>query len=341
MKKTNNKYTRVPLGTLFFTINTIIKLNMKDKKNIVLIGAGAVGTSFLYSAINQKLAHKYGIIDLNTEVAIGNKLDLEDAIATLDYKADIETGGYELVKDADILVITAGRPQKEGESRLDMVKDNTLIIKSIAKQVKENGFNGITIMVSNPVDICATVYQRETGFDASKVISSSCALDTSRLKIDLSHRLNIHHKLFNIYVLGEHGDSSVPTYTFASVDGKPLMNIFEEQNISKDDIDEITNSVHNKAYEIINKKKATFYGIGAKIAEICDVIINNRTKVMAVGTLLKGEYGQEGVYAAVPCQLDGSGFVKTIEFPLSEEELKKFTKSIEVLKETFNKTLEL
>jgi L-lactate dehydrogenase len=158
----------------------------KTTNKIVLIGAGAVGTSFLYSAINQGIAEQYGIIDLNMDNAEGQKLDLEDAFPALSSGAEISFGGYEQVNDADIIIITAGRPQREGETRLNMVADNAKIMKDVALQIKEQNFDGITIIASNPVDVMTAVYQEVTGYDINKVISSSCSLDTSRLRIELA-----------------------------------------------------------------------------------------------------------------------------------------------------------
>jgi L-lactate dehydrogenase len=200
----------------------------KTTNKVVLIGAGAVGTSFLYSAINQGIAEEYGIIDVNAEGAHGNKLDLEDAGPALANPVKITHGGYEQVSDADVLVITAGRPQREGETRLEMVEDNARIMKSIADEVVANGFSGITVIASNPVDVLTTVYQEVTGFDKSKVISSSCSLDSSRLRIELSNLLGVEPKQIGAFVLGEHGDSSVSTLEHGTIMGIPFKDDLEK-----------------------------------------------------------------------------------------------------------------
>ncbi len=305
----------------------------KTSNKIVLIGSGAVGTSFLYSAISQSIAEEYGIIDINEEVAFGNKLDLEDAIPALSGNAKIISGGYELVSDADIVVITAGRPQKPGETRLDMVADNAKIMKNIANSVKENGFSGITIIASNPVDVMTTVYQHVTGFDPKTVISSSCSLDTSRLRVELSEIFNISASEFGIFVLGEHGDSSVSTFEYGTIKGIPLKEYYSEYNLSNDKLLKIHEKVWKKAYEIIERKRATFYGIGAALAEISKSILRDENKIFATGALLDGHYGQSGIYAGIPSVLGKNGIVKTFEFPLSESEKKQFCKSVDKLKE--------
>ncbi|BDU67584.1 MAG: L-lactate dehydrogenase [Candidatus Tyloplasma litorale] len=305
----------------------------KTYNKIVLIGAGAVGTSFLYSAISQGIAEQYGIIDINTEGAFGNKLDLEDAFAALPSNGEITSGGYELVKDADVVVITAGRPQKPGETRLEMVADNAKIMKTIANQIKENGFSGITLIAANPVDVMTTVYQHVTGFEASRVISSSCALDTSRLKLELSKIFGLNPKEFGVFVLGEHGDSSVSTLSFGTIQGIPMKKYYEEYGLTDEKLEEMHTRVYKKAYEIIDRKRATFYGIGAALAEITKSILRNEKKVFATGALLSYEYGQEGVYAAVPSVIGSEGIIKTFEFPLSKNEKANFIKSVTTLKE--------
>ncbi len=305
----------------------------KTSNKIVLVGSGAVGTSFLYSAINQGIAEEYGIIDINDEVSYGNKLDLEDAVGSLDKNAKVKSGGYEQVENADIVVITAGRAQREGETRLDMISDNAKIIKGIAKSIKDNGFNGITVIASNPVDVMAATYQNVTGFDPKKVISSGCTLDTARLRLELSKIFKISPSEFSAFVLGEHGDSSVSTLEHASISGIPLNKIYLEYGIDQNKKDEIHEKVWKKAYEIINRKRATFYGIGAALTEITKAILRNEKKVFSTGVKLTGEYGHENVYASVPTLIGENGVIRTFEFPLADFEKVKFDKSIKTLKE--------
>ncbi len=311
----------------------------KTTNKIVLIGTGAVGTSFIYSAMAQGIAEEYGLIDINQEVAYGNELDFEDAIPSYP-NTKVVAGSYELVKDADLLVITAGRPQKPGETRLEMVADNAKIMQKIAESVKANGFSGVTLIASNPVDVMTNVYQKVTGFEASKVISSSCTLDTNRLRIATSKLLDVNPNDLNMFVLGEHGDSSVSTFEHATLRGISIKELAaKKDNCSFDEAEckAIHESVWKKAYEIINRKRATFYGIGAALAEVSKAILRDERKVFAVGKLLDGEYGEQGVYAGVPCIVGRKGIISSMEFPLSDAELAQFKKSVSVLKES-NKT---
>ncbi len=306
----------------------------KTTNKVVLIGSGAVGTSFIYSSLSQGIAAEYGIIDINNDLALGNEMDLEDSVCSSSLQCSINSGNYDLVKDADVLVITAGRPQKPGETRLDMVSDNAKIMKSIAESVVKNGFKGITLIASNPVDVMTTVYQKITGFDSNKVISSSCSLDTNRLRVELSKEFGVSPAEFGVFVLGEHGDSSVSTLENATIRGIPLKNLYKEYNLNDKKLNDIHEKVYKKAYEIINRKRATFYGIGSALAEITKSILNNERKVFATGSLLNGEYGEKGVYAGVPSLIGSKGIIRTYEFPLSKEELSKFKNSIKILKET-------
>ncbi len=312
----------------------------KTSNKIVLIGAGAVGTSFLYSAISQGIASEYGIIDINAEGAFGNKLDLEDAFGSLPFNGDVQSGGYELVKDADLVVITAGRPQMPGETRLEMVADNAKIMKSIAEEVKSNGFDGITLIAANPVDVMTTVYQHVTGFDKTKVISSSCSLDTSRLRLELSKVFGIAPTEFGAFVIGEHGDSSVSTFEYGTINGIPMKDLYADKGLTEEKLKELHTVVYRKAYEIIDRKRATFYGIGAALADISRSILRDERRVFATGAFLSGEYGQEGVYAGIPSVIGKEGIITTYEFPLSDAEKAQFAKSIETLKEATNTALE-
>jgi L-lactate dehydrogenase len=182
---------------------------------IVLIGSGAVGTSFVYAALNQGLAAEYVLIDAFPNASLGNALDLADTAATVGVPfSSIKAGTYKDVKNADVVVITAGRPQLKKadgtlETRLEMVAGNAKIMQDIALNVKKSGFKGITVIASNPVDVLTRVYQEVTQFDEHKVIGSGTTLDSSRLRRLVGEKLNINAQSVNAYIIGEHGDSSV------------------------------------------------------------------------------------------------------------------------------------
>ncbi len=305
-------------------------------RKVALIGAGAVGTSFLYSAMNRGIADEYGIIDINKEGAMGNKLDLEDAAPTnfLPYRTEVYE--YEDLKDVDVLVITAGRPQKPGETRIDMVADNAKIMSFIAEGVKKSGFSGITILASNPVDVMTQVYQEVTGFDRKKVIGSGTALDSARLQQALAEKINVAPQSISAYVMGEHGDSAVSAYSAAMVGCKPFMDYVKAGIVKEEELAVIHESVWKKAYEIINRKRATFYGIGSALAMLTQAVLRNTKEVLAVSAKLDGQYGEKDLYIGVPAVIGAEGIVDIVEIPLNEAEKAQFAKSAKMLRETVN-----
>lgn len=300
-------------------------------RKVALIGAGAVGTSFLYSAMNRGIADEYGIIDINVDGSTGNKLDLEDAVATNTFPWSTTVMEYKDLKDVDVLVITAGRPQLPGETRLDMVEGNAKIMKMIATSVKESGFDGITIIASNPVDVLTTVYQEVTGFTANKVIGSGTSLDSARLRWALSEVIGIAPQSISAYVLGEHGDSSVSAYSSASVAGKPLTTFLEANKVTKEQLATMHKDVWSKAYKIIEKKRATFYGIGSALANLTQAVIRNTNEVYACGAKLEGHYGLEGFYTGTAAIINKDGIKEIIEIDMNKAERKQFDISAKTL----------
>lgn len=309
---------------------------MKARK-IILVGAGNVGCSFLYSAMNRGLASEYGIIDLAKSVVEGQVLDFEDGSPAMDYPFNVFVAQYKDCKDADIVVITAGRPQLPGETRLNMVEDNAKIMKNIATEIKKSGFNGITVIASNPVDILTLIYQEVSGFDHKKVIGSGTSLDSARLTREIAKRINVAPQSIQAYVMGEHGDSSVSAFSVATVGGLSLEYFVKQKRIDKKEFPKIHEFVWRKAYEIIDRKRATFYGIGVNLANICENIIRDSRKVMAVGAYLEGQYKNSGVYTGVPAVIGVDGIQEIIELPISPIEQKQFDKSVKQLKDVVEK----
>ena len=310
---------------------------MMKAKKIILVGAGAVGCSFLYSAMNRGLASEYGIIDVNKANVEGQTLDFEDGSAASDYPFNVFAAEYSDCKDADLVVITAGRPQLPGETRLNMVEGNAKIMKEIATNIKQSGFKGITVIASNPVDILTLIYQEVTGFDKKTVIGSGTSLDSARLTREISKRIKIAPQSIQAYVMGEHGDSSVSAFSVATVGGLPLSYFVKNKRIDESEFPKIHEFVWRKAYEIIERKRATFYGIGVNLANICENIIRDSRKVLAIGAFLEGQYKNSGIYTGVPAVIGVNGIEEIIEFTLSDAEQKQFDNSVKQLKEVVEK----
>ncbi|MCF0217587.1 MAG: L-lactate dehydrogenase [Malacoplasma sp.] len=308
---------------------------MKNRK-VVLIGCGAVGCSFLYAALNQSLFDEYVLIDAFENLSSGNALDFEDAnVFTPTPAKYIKHGDYSDCTDADVIVITAGVPQKPGgETRLELIGRNAKIIKEIAENVKSSGFSGITVIASNPVDIIGSIYARITGFEENKVIPSGTILDSARLKFEIAKRVDVNPNSIQAYVVGEHGDSSVSAFSQVMVGSLPLS---KYKKLTDSQKSAIHKDVMRKAYKIINAKRATYYGIGVCLARICKAILNDENLVLPVG--IKKDPSSE-VYIGWPTLVGKEGTHSPLKIELSAEEKKNFIKSYNSLKAIYKQAIE-
>lgn len=298
---------------------------------VALIGSGAVGTSFLYSSINQGLASEYGIIDVNAAGRDGNVLDLEDAVASVPKEFKIYATDYQNLKDFDYIVIAAGRPQKPEETRLQMVQDNVKIMEDIASKIKASGFKGITFICANPVDVLTYAYLKKTGFNKARVIGSGTILDTARLKLAISKDMKVAtSSIEGAYVIGEHGDSSVTTYSTIQIANTHISKLGSQYTAENYEAN-LEKYVARKAYEIINRKRATFYGIGAAMARLLAAVIQDEKSILVCGSLLEGEYGFKDVVMGVPCVLGKNGIEKVVEIELNHKEKEKLANSYKII----------
>ncbi|MGL4647556.1 MAG: L-lactate dehydrogenase [Mycoplasmoidaceae bacterium] len=308
---------------------------MKRKK-IILIGAGNVGCSFLYSALNNMIADEYILIDYFKELAEGQAMDLLDATGVLAYAdATIRAGTYKDCDDADLIAITAGRPQKPGETRLEMIQDNAKIMKEIAKQIKATKFDGVTMISSNPVDVLTMVYQKVTGYDKHKVFGTGTMLDTSRFRVLVGKALGVNPSVVNLSIMGEHGDSSIATIEHGAIFTKPISHVIKDGKISKKQLEDIHHDVVQRAYEIINRKRATYYGIGACMMRLASHVLTDNNAIETISVYLNGEYENKGLYIGVPAIINKNGWTKIVSVPLSKKEQNNFNKSCETIKENF------
>ena len=305
---------------------------MIDKRKVVLVGTGFVGMSMAYSLLNQGGINELVLIDVLKEKAVGEAMDLSHGIPCAPSRIDIKAGDYDECKDADIVVITAGLAQKPGQTRLDLAKTNAKIMKDITKSVVESGFNGIFVIASNPVDLMTYVARKVSGFPANKVIGSGTVLDTARLRYLLGEHLEVCSKNIHAYIMGEHGDSSFVPWSYSYVGCKSLNKIIEERNENKDVLEKIYNDVQQAAYEIIERKKATYYGIGLGLTKIIKAILNNENEILTVSTYLNGEYDEEGLFIGVPSIVNNKGVKEILELKLEGDEKAKFEKSCNILK---------
>ena len=314
---------------------------MINKRKLVLVGTGFVGMSMAYSLVNQGVSiDEMILIDVLKEKALGEAMDLSDGLPCSPSNMVIRAGEYVDCKDADIVVITAGLNQKPGQTRLELSEANAKIMKEITEKVIDSGFNGIFLVASNPVDIMTKVVQEVSKFPTNKVIGSGTALDTSRLRYQIGKYLNISSKNIHAYVMGEHGDSSFVPWEHAYVGCKRMIDIMKDTGRSFSDLDKIYVEVRDSAYEIIERKKATYYGIGLGLARIVKNILNDSNKILTVSAYLSGEYGQKDIYIGVPAIINKDGAREILELDLSLENQKRLDASSEILRDYMSKIRE-
>lgn len=312
---------------------------MNTKRKIVLVGAGFVGMSFAYSLLNQGGVDELVLIDVNKDKTIGEEMDLSHGLPYAPHKMDIKAGDYDECKDANIVVITAGLSQKPGQSRLELAVANAKIMKEITQNVMNNGFKGIFIVASNPVDLMTYVVAEVSGMPKSRVIGSGTVLDTARLRYLIAEYLQVSSKNVHAYILGEHGDSSLVPWEHCYVGCKKMIEIMKDNNHPMEDLKKIHDEVWKAAYEIIEKKKATYYGIGMALNRLVKAILNDENSILTVSTYQNNEYGQEGMYIGVPAILNKDGVKEILELKLNDEDQQKFNHSCEIMKENIEKEI--
>ena len=295
---------------------------------VVIIGCGNVGMSYAYALLNQSTyVNRLYLIDLNEERVEGEVMDLNHCLSYAPSKISINKGTYDDCKDARIVVIAAGANQKPGETRLDLINKNALIFKDIIDKVMTSGFNGIFLVATNPVDIMTYLTYKYSGLPAHSVIGTGTSLDTARLQNIIGKRLCINPKNIQAYVIGEHGDSEFIPWSNANISLQNISDFF-----TYEELNEIEEDVRNAAYEIINKKGATYYGIGMAMVRITNAILGNENTIIALSI-----YDEiNDVYIGMPAIVNEKGVQRRVPLKLTNEEEQKLTNSIKVIKENIN-----
>ena len=307
-----------------------------DKRKIVLIGTGMVGMSYAYALLNQNLCDELVLIDINKKRAEGEAMDLNHGVAFSGGNMEIYAGEYTDCCNADLVVLTAGLPQKEGQNRLDLLKENRKIFETILQSVLENGFHGIFLVATNPVDIMTRIVYEISDFPPEKVIGTGTALDTARLRYLLGEKFMIDPRNMHAYVMGEHGDSEFVPWSQAMMTTKPIFDLCgETEGCHFQELLELEEEVRMAAYKIIEAKKATYYGIGMAMARITKAIFGNEYSVLTVSAHLQGEYGENGIYIGIPCVVNRMGIQRSVELPLGSEEKQRLHSSCETLENTY------
>ena len=302
----------------------------KNHQKVVLVGDGAVGSSYAFAMAQQGIAEEFAIVDIIKKRTEGDALDLEDATAFTAPK-NIYSADYDTCKDADLVVITAGAPQKPGETRLQLVDKNLKIIKSVVEPIVKSGFDGIFLVAAKPVDILTYADQKFSGFPKNNVVVSGTSLDSARLRVALAKKFDVDPRDVSANIMAEHGDSEFAAYSSATIGGKPLLDMAKEQGVSDDELLKIEDDVRNKAYEIINRKGATFYGVATALMRISRAILRDENSVLPIGAPLNGEYGLKDIYIGTPAVVNASGVARVIEVPLNDREKKAMADSAAAL----------
>lgn len=307
-----------------------------DKRKIVIVGTGMVGMSYAYCLLNQSVCDELVLIDVDKKRAEGEAMDLNHGLAFAGSSMKIYAGDYESCQDADLVLIAAGVAQKQGETRLDLLKRNTQVFRSIIEPVTASGFNGIFLVATNPVDIMARIVYEISGFPPGRVVGTGTALDTARLRYLLGEKFIIDPRNMHAYVMGEHGDSEFVPWSQAMMATKPIFDLCSEtEGCHFQELLEIEEEVRMAAYKIIEAKRATYYGIGMAMARITKAIFGNEYSVLTVSALLQGEYGEKGVFIGIPCVVNRMGVSRIIELSLSAEEKQRLHLSCETLDQTY------
>lgn len=307
---------------------------------VAMIGCGFVGSASCFALMQSGLFREMVLIDINKDKAEGEALDISHGLPFAK-PMDIYAGDYSDISDAAIVIVSAGAAQKPGETRLDLVKKNVGIFKSIMPNIKNSGFEGILLIVANPVDILTAVARELTGFPESRVFGSGTVLDTARLKYLLGEHLGVDSRTVHAFIIGEHGDSEIVAWSSANVSGVPLHDFCEMRGHFKheESMIAIAESVKNSAYEIIQKKQATYYGIAMTIRRICEAIIRDEESILPVSVALHGDFGLDGVTLSMPAIVGRSGIETLVPIKLSAEEQAKLAASAETLKKVYKEAM--
>lgn len=292
---------------------------------IVLIGCGNVGMSYAYALLNQRTyVNELCLIDLNKDRIEGEVMDLNHCLAFAPSKITIKVGEYSDCRDAKIVIICAGANQNVGETRMDLIKKNNKIFKNIVTGVMENGFNGIFVVATNPLDVMTYLTWKYSGLPARQIIGSGTILDTARLRYLIGNRLNISPKNVHAYVIGEHGDSEFVPWSNATVGIQPI-----KYFLNDDELEKIRVDVKDAAYKIIEKKGATYYGIGMCLVRITNAILGDENSIITVSN-----YDRDNkIFIGYPAVINKYGIASRVGLDLSDEELNRLNNSINIIKD--------
>jgi len=308
-------------------------MNGINLRKAAIIGCGFVGSSSAFALMQSGLFSELVLIDNNHRKAEGEALDISHGLPFA-RPMEIHAGSYDDIADAAVIVVTAGAAQKPGETRLDLVKRNVNIFKSIMKEIPRRQCRGTMLVVANPVDILTQTAIRYSGLPENHVIGSGTVLDTARLKHLLGKHLSVDSRGVHAFIIGEHGDTEIPAWSCMHISGVPLHDFCEMRGHFEHDaaMQRIADLVKNSAYEIIDRKHATYYGVAMTVKRICEAIVRDEKSVLPISTMLHGEYGIEGVALSIPAIVGKNGMEGHVPIPINEAEREALRASAAKLK---------
>ncbi len=307
---------------------------MINIQKCAVIGCGFVGASTAFALVQSGLFQEIVLIDVDRNKAEGEAMDLNHG-ASFTTAIKVRAGDYSDIADCGLVIITAGANQKPEQTRLDLVKQNTKIMKVIVNDIIKYNKECILLVVSNPVDIMTYVAYKTSGFPANRVLGSGTVLDTARLKFLLGEHLSVDSRCVHAVIIGEHGDSELAVWSSANVSGIDLDGFCDTVGgaCGINDLEEIYKSVVNSAYDIISKKGATYYAIALGVRKICESIVKNQHSILTVSALVDEHYGLSDIFLGVPSIVGKNGIEKVLDIPLNDNEKEKLTSSAKTLKE--------
>ncbi len=309
-------------------------------RKAAMIGCGFVGSASVYAMMQSGVFSEIVLIDANRAKAEGEAMDIAHGVAFAK-PTNIYAGTYDDIQDAAVIIISAGAAQKPGETRLDLVHKNVGIFKSIIPEIAKRRCEGVILVVANPVDILTYAALKMSGFPAHRVIGSGTVLDSARFQYLLSEHLEIDARDINAYIIGEHGDSEIAAWSIANIAGIPIHNFCEMRGFRdhEKETTRIAEEVKNSAYTIIEKKGATYYGIGMSVTRIAEAIVRDEKAILPISTLLTGHYGIENICLSIPTIVGVNGAEAIAPFEIDEKEQQALYQSSVALRKVIDEAL--
>ena len=299
-----------------------------DNNKVMIVGTGNVGASIAFALINQRTAvNEIILTDIIAKDAEGEAMDLRDALAVAPSYVKVKSGTYKDAKDCDVAVITAGAAQKPGETRMELLRKNVNILQGMVEQVMASGFSGIFLIVTNPMDVLTYYTYKFSGLPAERVIGSGTVLDSARLRARIASYLNVNPKSVHAHQIGEHGDTELTLWSLADIGGQKVTELLDRKTRNG-----ISDFVRNEAYDIIEKKGATYYGIATCVAQILNCILNDEMRVLPVSSY---DHFSDTSFG-FPSIVGRQGIIRRLDLKLSEHEGVELQKSINALKKAIS-----